>query len=157
MISKILVGIDDSEHAERTLRQAHELQQKLDCELVVFHSIKHKMISQSYPLPVPAFSPGAVYRIPLVDYNKLKEEYRKHGMKILEKAKKIVGTNNPKIETRLIEDYTPEEYVEMACKDENVDLIMLGEKGDHKVMEKLIGSIPEKVLREVHCDVLVVR
>ena len=104
MINKILVGIDDSKHAERTLNHAHELQQKLDCELIVFHSIQHKMISQSYPLPVPAFSPGAVYRIPMVDYNKLKEEYRKHGKKILEKARKIVGTNNPKIETRLIED-----------------------------------------------------
>jgi nucleotide-binding universal stress UspA family protein len=156
MINKILVGIDDSEHAERTLKHAHELQQKLDCELVVFHSIQHKMISQSYPLPVPAFSPGAVYRIPMVDYNKLKEEYRNHGKKILEKAEKIVGKNS-KIETRLIEDYKPEDYIETACKDENFDLVMLGAKGDHNVIEKLVGSIPEKIINEVECDVLLVK
>ncbi|TFG18604.1 MAG: universal stress protein [Promethearchaeota archaeon] len=157
MISKMLVGIDDSEHAERTLTQAHELQQKLNCELVIFHSIKHKMISQSYPLPIPAFSPGAVYRIPLVDYTKIEEEYRNHGKKILEKAKKIVGANNPKIETRLIEDFQPEDYMKMVSKEESFDLIILGSKGDHNVVEKLIGSIPEKVIKDVECNVLLVK
>jgi nucleotide-binding universal stress UspA family protein len=157
MINKILVGIDDSEHAERTLRRAHELQKNLGCKLVVFHSIKHKMISRTYPLPIPAFAPGTVYRIPLVDYQKLEQEYINHGKKILEKAEMIVGKDNPNIETRLITDLNPEDYAITTGKEENFDLIMLGTKGDHKVLEKLIGSVAEKVINHAETDVLLVK
>ncbi|MBN2155584.1 MAG: universal stress protein [Candidatus Lokiarchaeota archaeon] len=157
MINKILVGIDDSEHAEKMLRRARELQKNLGSELVVFHSIEHKMIPKSLTLPRPPFGPASVYRIPQVDYNKLRQEYIDRGKKILEKAAKIVGTDEPKVETRLITELKPEDYAITVAEKENFDLIMMGQKGDHNILERLIGSVAEKVLYEAKCDVMIVK
>lgn len=157
MINKILVGIDDSEHAERTLKRARELQKELDCNLEVFHSIKHKMLPETFNLPIPAFAPNSVYRVPAVDYRKLKAEYVKSGKKILEKAKKIIGEDKNKVETHLITDLAPEDYIIAKSKENGIDLVLLGQKGDHTILEKLFGSVPEKVLQEAKCDVMVVK
>lgn len=157
MIHKILVGIDDSEHAERTLKRARELKKNLDSELVVFHSIEHKMIPNSLKLPIPAFAPNSVYRVPLVDYKKLRQEYINKGKEILEKAKKIIGEDETKVETRLVTELTPEDYACLKCKEEDFDLIMLGEKGDHNLLEKMFGTVTEKVMHEAECDVMIVK
>jgi nucleotide-binding universal stress UspA family protein len=157
MINKILVGIDDSKHAERTLKRARELQKELDCDLEVFHSIKHKMLPEVLSLPIPAFAPNSVYRLPRVDYEKLKTEYIKRGKKILEKAKKIIGEDDKKVETHLVTDVKPEDYVITKSKEDSVDLVLLGQKGDQNAVEKLFGSVPQKVLEEAECDVMVVK
>jgi nucleotide-binding universal stress UspA family protein len=157
MVNKILVGIDDSKHAERTLKRARELQKNLDCNLEVFHSIEHKMIPKTFTLPIPAFAPNSVYRVPVVDYKKLRLEYEKKGKQILQKAKNIIGTDETKVETKLIMDVKPEDYAIMKSKEKDVDLIVLGQKGDHTVIEKIFGSVTEKVVQDAECDVLVVK
>jgi nucleotide-binding universal stress UspA family protein len=149
------VGIDDSKHAEKTLKRARELQKNLGCELVVFHSVEHKMIPNSIVMPgIPFSSP---YRIPLDDYKKLRQVYIDKGKQILEKAKKIVGEDAPMVETRLILDIKPEDYALIISEDEKFDLIMLGQKGDHNQLEKLIGSVAEKVMNESRCDVMIIK
>ncbi|TFG18605.1 MAG: universal stress protein [Promethearchaeota archaeon] len=157
MYKKILVGIDDSKHSEKTLELAREIQKTFDSELVVFHSIEHKMIPKILTLPIPPFEPKSVYRISRVDYNKLRQGSIKKGRQILEKAEKTVRKDAPKVETRLVTELKPEDYAIHTCKEENFDLIILGQKGDHNVIEKILGSVSEKVMINAECDVLIVK
>jgi nucleotide-binding universal stress UspA family protein len=115
------------------------------------------MLPETFALPIPAFAPNSVYRVPPVDYQKLRAETIKTGHKILENAKKIIGKDDKKVETHLVTDVKPEDYAIIKSKEDGVDLIMLGQKGDHNIMEKLFGSLAEKVLQEAECDVMVVK
>jgi len=101
---------------------------------------------------------GVSYSIPPVDYKKIQEEYELHGKKILEKTNKLFGENNIDIETRLITDEKPEDYIEKVVEKENIDLVVLGSKGEHSKLEQIFsGTIAQKVLNDVPCDVLIVR
>lgn len=155
MIKKILVGIDDSEHAKRTLERARDLQKKYDSELFIFHSIEHKMVPKSISLPRIPFGPASVYRIPKLDYEKLRQEYVKKGQEILGKAKKKFAENDPRVKTKLITDMTPEDYAVTQSK--KFDLILLGKKGDHQIIEKVFGTVAEKVMHDAECAVMIVK
>jgi nucleotide-binding universal stress UspA family protein len=155
LINKILVGIDDSKHAERTLKHARNLQAKYNCELHIFHSIEHKMIPKSITLPRVPFGPASVYRIPKLDYEGLREEYIKNGNQILKKAKKKLGKDDPKIKIELVTDMTPEDYAVTQSSD--YDLILLGKKGDHEIFEKTFGTVTGKVMHDAECAVMVVK
>jgi nucleotide-binding universal stress UspA family protein len=155
LINKILVGIDDSEHAKRTLERARDLQKKYDSELFIFHSIEHKMIPKSISLPRIPFGPASVYRIPKLDYEKLRQAYVNKGKEILDRAKQKFENNNSKVKTELITDMTPEDYAISQSK--NFDLILLGKKGDHQMVEKTFGTIAEKVMHDADCTVMIVK
>lgn len=46
----------------------------------------------------------------------------------------------------------------MKVKEESIDLVIIGTKGTHSLLEEvLIGSVAEKVVRHIPCDVLVIR
>ena len=65
---------------------------------------------------------------------------------------------NLPIETRLIENKTPEEYISKITDDEEFDLIALGCKGEHSKLEELfIGTVANYTLNKVDSDLLIVR
>jgi nucleotide-binding universal stress UspA family protein len=126
-------------------------------EIIAFHSTDHHKLSDRIALYVPS-SFGASYPIPPVDYRKIEEEYKQHGKKILAKTKQLFDNNNIEIETRLILDKKPEDYIEKVVEGENIDLVVLGSKGEHSKLEQIFSStIAQKVVNDVHCDVLIVR
>jgi len=126
-------------------------------EVVAFHSTEHRKLSEKIALYVPS-SFGSSYSIPSMDYKKLQEEYELHGAKILKKIEKVFEKNHIDIETRLISDKEPEDYIEKVVEDENFDLVVLGSKGEHSKLEQIFsGTIAQKVVNDVPCDVLIVR
>ena len=65
---------------------------------------------------------------------------------------------NQKVETRLIYNTMPEDYIKKIVKEEEFDLVILGCKGDHsKLRRTFLGTVPDKVINEAPCDVLIVR
>jgi nucleotide-binding universal stress UspA family protein len=167
--NKILLAMDDSEDSLRAAKKVIDLVKNGECiedkqkinhaspEIVAFHSIDHNMFPKFMPIPV-ASGFGPRYSIPAVDYRKLEEEYRVHGKKILNKTKELFEKENIDIETRLIEDEKPEEYIENAVEKEDYDLIALGSKGEHSKLEQIFTeSVAQKVLNDIQCDILVVR
>jgi nucleotide-binding universal stress UspA family protein len=125
-------------------------------EIVAFHSIEHHKFPKYMPIMVPSGF-GGRYTVPAVDYRKIQEEYRIHGENILKKTKELFEEENIQIETRLIDDEKPEDYIKKIVKEENIDLIALGKKGEHSKLEKLIsGTVTQEVMNEVSCDILVV-
>jgi nucleotide-binding universal stress UspA family protein len=126
-------------------------------QIIAFHSTEHRKLSEKIALYVPS-SFGASYSIPVTDYRKLQEEYELHGKKILKKIDTLFDKNNIDIESRLITDQKPEDYIEKTVEQENIDLVVLGSKGEHSKLEQLFsGTIAQKVVNDVPCDVLVVR
>jgi nucleotide-binding universal stress UspA family protein len=161
--------MDNSEDSFRAAKKVIDLIKNGNCkeeelsidqkypEIVAFHSIDHHMFPKYISIPI-ASGFGPKYSISAVDYRKLEEEYRDHGKKILNKTKKLFEKENIEIETRLIEDDKPEEYIESVVEKEDYNLIALGSKGEHSKLEQLFsGSVAQKVLNDIQCDILIVR
>ncbi|MFW9897206.1 MAG: universal stress protein [Candidatus Thorarchaeota archaeon] len=126
-------------------------------EIIVFHSTEHRSFIEKIPIGVSS-SFGPHYSIPSIDYKKIQEEYKLHGQNILKKTRDLFEQNNIDIETRLIDDEKPEDYMKKVVEDENIDLVVLGSKGEHSKLEQIFsGTIAQKVVNDVPCDVLVVR
>ena len=51
----------------------------------------------------------------------------------------------------------PSETILETIKEENIDLVIMGNSGKHGLDRFLLGSVAEKVLRSATCPVLVVR
>jgi nucleotide-binding universal stress UspA family protein len=162
---KILLAMDSSKDAfnaaEKVLNLVNnnktEETKKQHPKIVAFHSIDHHFFGKTIPIAVPSGF-GAGYNLPAVDYRKLEEEYKDHGRKILNKTKELFEKENIDIETRLITDEKPEEYIDKVVEKENFDLVVLGSKGEHSKLEQIFsGSVAQKVLNDINSDVLIVR
>lgn len=152
---KILLAVDSSENALRAAGKALALQQKFDSEIVAFHSIAHGMVPKTIPITVPTFPGG--YTIPSVDYNKIREAYIEAGEALLQEIKDLFE-NEEKLETRLIMDEDPEDYIQDIVAEEGFDLVVLGCQGKHSKLEELfLGTVANKTVNNADCDVLIVR
>ncbi|MFX1573729.1 MAG: universal stress protein [Promethearchaeota archaeon] len=132
----MLIGIDDSEESFRAVNRVIEIQENFDGEIVAFHSVAHNIAKNSTRSASDA----------------------QEGKEILNKVEKLFKKANISVETRLISDMHPEEYIKKAVENEGFNLVVLGSTGKHKKLEQvLLGSIPSKVINNVLCDVLVVK
>jgi nucleotide-binding universal stress UspA family protein len=147
--------VDASDDAKRAARRVLDLlQPNTITKIVAFHSVEHPT---AFALNIH-LTVGISYGMPSTDPKKIKEEYKKIGKKILDDTKDMFAKANKLIETRLIEDETPEEYIVRIVEEEDFDLLALGSKGEHSRLKKIfMGSIAQKVLNDASCDVLVVR
>jgi nucleotide-binding universal stress UspA family protein len=145
--------MDASEDAKRAAKRVLELQEPGITKVVAFHSVEHHMLP-----PMISLSYGNSYSIPGAQLSKIREEYRKKGDEILKATEKMFKEANIEIDTRLIFDEAPEDYINHIVDEENFDLVAMGVKGDHSKLEEVfMGSVAQKVLNDVDCDVLAVR
>ena len=154
--------MDDSEHAFNAAKRVSDLfsngknTESDSPKIVAFHSVEHHKFPKHMPIMVPSGF-GGRYTVPAVDYRKIQEEYRRHGEEILEKTKKIFEKENIEIETRLIEDDKPEDYIKKIVDKENYDLVAMGNTGEHsKLSEILLGTVTQEVVKAAPCDLLVI-
>jgi len=178
---KILIAMDNSDNAFRAARRIMEIvkdskPKRMDTltdkerkderkdvkendlpDIIAFHSSEHQSFLEKIPISAPS-SFGSSYAIPLADYKKIQEEYKLHGIRILKRTEEIFDRNHIDIETRLINDEKPEDYIEKVVEHENIDLVVLGSKGEHSKLEQIFsGTIVQKVVNDVPCDVLIIR
>ena len=149
MYKKILVATDGSVHANNAVKQAVELQKIMNSKVVIIHSIKDNRIpSELYPNVNNLFS----------KYSTLEEVYKDAGGKLLDITRKKFNAELESVETRLIEDESPEEYICRIAKEETFDLIVLGSRGHHSKIKKVfLGTVSTKVVKNTPCDVLIVK
>jgi nucleotide-binding universal stress UspA family protein len=120
-------------------------------EVVVFHSVIHHLSEINPTFTLPSSAMNAVSFV-------IHESYVEEGRDILKKVENIFKEANQTVETRLIFDIMPEDYIKKMVEEEKFDLILLGCKGDHsKLKRTFLGTIPDKVINEAPCDVLIVR
>ena len=153
---RILLAVDDSENSDQATREVIELQKEYSSEVVLFHSVNRPRGMFLYPIdPIGLTTPSVSYC--LLDWG-LETKYERAGRKILEKKKKMFDEAQLPVETRLIKNESPEDYIERITEEEKFDLVVLGLKGVHsKLMKKFMRTVAEKVIKLSPCDILVVQ
>lgn len=150
MYNKILIGLDDSDNSRRAAKRAIEIQKKFNSDVMAFHSVLHHLseINPSYM----GSGGGSVISL------QIHEDYVKRGRKVLKEAEELFKDEGIDLDTRLIYDIPPEDYIERIVKEEDIDLVVLGCEGKHsKLKRTIVGTVPDKVVNTAECDVLVVR
>jgi nucleotide-binding universal stress UspA family protein len=132
---KILVGYGGSAHSEKAVDVAISLARCLDAKVLVFAVTR---------LPEPATSVELEAAL-----DDAREHYEAAFRNILERAGDDID-----IETAIAAGHPAEQIVHKA-EVEHADLIVLG-RSRMSVIEKLLGSTSERVLRYSHCPVMVV-
>ena len=147
---KAIFATDGSEYAKRAEARIIELVKSGSIsQVVTFHSILHKLVAQSSP---------TVEFVPIDIYNTLLTDIQNEGLRILNSTKEAFEAEGISIETRLITDSNPEQYIMSSVTEEGFDLVVLGCRGHHsKLKEMFLGTVPTRVLHTSNCDVLVVR
>jgi nucleotide-binding universal stress UspA family protein len=81
-----------------------------------------------------------------------------HAKKVFNEVQKLFEEANLSVETRLITDQEPEDYIKNIVERENFNLVVLGYSGKHGIIKRrILGSVPTQVMNNVLCDVLVVK
>ena len=105
--NKILLAVDDSSNSSRAINKVIDLQKSWNCKVVIFHSIKHPIKSLLPNIALLSGS-GTYY----VSEQELLYEYKKAGDKLLRAKQELFNNKELPVETRLITDEAPEEYIE---------------------------------------------
>jgi nucleotide-binding universal stress UspA family protein len=151
LITKILVAIDGSEHADKALDFALDLAEKYSATITLVNVFQAPMFSY----PIVGYLAEPAYPDTWEDFFK---EIKAANEKILSKALKRAKELKPdlKISTVLKEGRPADEIVKTA-KEENFDLIVMGHRGLGRVKEFFLGSVSDRVADEAHCPVLIVK
>lgn len=150
---KILLAIDESNHSLRAIEKVMEFQNSWNSEVVMFHSIKHpsKVLLSSMAIP-------SGYGTYYVSEQELDYELKTAGDELIHARKELFTNNNLPVETRLITEEAPEDYIERIGEEEGFDLVVIGTKGIHsKLKQLLLGTVAHKVIKHSPCDVLIIR
>ena len=111
-----------------------EIQKEYEGEIIAFHSTLHRKSDSD-----------AV-------------DNEDHGKKVFTRIEKLFEEANLSVETRLVVDQKPEDYIKDVVEKENINLVVLGYSGKHGIIKRrLLGSIPTQVMNNVLCDVLIVK
>ena len=150
MYEKILIGLDDSENSYRAVKHVIELKKKFNSKVIAFHSVLHHL-SEVNPSYMGAGS-GSVISL------QIHEDYVNRGKKIIEKTEELFKEAGLDADTRLIYDIPPEDYIEKTVEKEEIDLVVVGCKGQHSKLRKtFLGTVPDKVVNSAECNVLIIR
>ena len=144
-----MIGTDGSHDANNAAEHVAEYQKEWKSEIVIFHSINH------HKLPM-TISPDITYPQELIQ--NIEELSIEAGKEILKKTETMFDKSISSVETRLIKDLRPEDYILEIVKKEDFDLVVLGSKGHHSRLKNIFqGTISTHILRDPPCDVLIVR
>ena len=138
--NNILVAVNISDEAETVLSKAIKIASLFEAQITLVHIVEPVVVETSYDL-----SPTLDIELEqnLIDRadNFLSELTNKMQ---LNNAKSIVTVGKPKHE------------IHQLCKEENIDLLVIGTHGRSGV-SMLLGSTANAVLHGTECDVLAVK
>ncbi|HXX44248.1 MAG TPA: universal stress protein [Candidatus Acidoferrales bacterium] len=135
---KIMIGYDGSKQAEKAAEVAFSLAQSVDCKVLVFAVARP---------PEPAT---------MVELDAMLDDAREHFEQQFKSLTEKARSLEIECETAIAVGHPVEQIVHRAQMDQ-IDLIVLGQRGRSRFEKMIVGSTAEKVLRYAHCPVMVVR
>ena len=142
---KIMVPVDDSEASLRALDEACELAASSDAEVLAVHVVD-----------LTQFNWGAAE---FTNHTAMREAIENMGAEVLANASQKLNESGVRHETKILEnggdkiaDVIVDEVVASHC-----DLIVMGTHGFSGLMNLLMGSVAEGVLRQATVPVLLIR
>ncbi|MCL4870489.1 MAG: universal stress protein [Anaerolineae bacterium] len=145
MFKKILVPLDGSELAERSLEPALALAQQTNGEILL---LSVPVLQHMFNIE-PA---GYGFMLPEQSVDQSRRELQQYLHGVQERC----AHPNVTVRTMLAEGDEAAVIVEMAAEQE-IDLIVMSTHGRTGFTRWMLGSVTEKVLREAPCPVLVIR
>ncbi len=141
-MNKILVPTDFSEHAENALKVAAMIAKKNDAEIYLLHMMEIPM-QQIDPINAHSDVPEALFFMKLAHkkFEDLLESDFLEGLTVHETVKADITFNE----------------IKDACKEYEIDLIVMGSHGATGLKEMFVGSNAEKVVRTSVVPVLVIK
>jgi len=145
---RILVAVDGSENATRAVKVAVTLAEKFNAQLIICYAIQ---------TPFRSFAQNGI-AVPanlLTDYLSAAREDAKN---ILDKVTRSAGTDRVKAVRAVQENvFSVVEAIVNLAEKRNVDLIVIGSRGQSGFKKLLMGSVSSSVLSHASCPVLVVK
>ena len=142
---KVLIGVDDSAHAETTLAFVRAMSWPANTEFVVASAVPPPFVPYS-----ESYAPVAVdVGVWLKDLTQLHECLATRGARRLADA----GLHT---QARVLEG-DPREALLEETKKENADLVVVGSHGRTGLEKLLMGSVATHVVTHAPCSVLVVK
>lgn len=140
----VMVAVDGSEQSFEALESAARLANRFDCDkVIVVHVVSPTILPES-----GEFGSGMESQVLQV--------LEKQGESILAEAEERIGGSGCCIDTRLLHGDPAMEIVDCADAEE-VSLLIVGSRGLTGMSRFLLGSVSERVVRNVSCSVMVVR
>ena len=144
---KVLIGLDNSSHADITLQFVRRLSWPADTDVVVCSAIQLPLItsaSSESNLPV-AMDPSGW----LAELTKLHEG-------LVSRAARKLADAGLRTQVRVLQGDPREALIEEVRK-EGADLLVVGSHGRTRLEKLLMGSVASHVVTHAPCSVLVVR
>jgi nucleotide-binding universal stress UspA family protein len=144
-ITKILVPIDFSPHADRAFGYATALARRLGAELTLVHVVEDPFATGAW---------GAETYIPNI--GELLQNLIAAAERQLTTLKDGAAAQGVRVKTAVITGRPAQSIIEHADT-EGCDLIVIGTHGRTGLAHVVMGSVAERVLRKAPCPVLTVR
>jgi len=144
----ILVPVDGSRSCVHAQRLASLLSSKFGSKVTVVHVIPDEFLHPELE---------AQYRLPPSVLERSEKVYLQSGKKIIENAKDFFDESGVEADTRLITYADPAESVLELVKDEGHDLVIIGNRAEYRSKGYSLGSVTEKITRDVDCAVFLVK
>lgn len=141
MIPRILVPIDESDTAQRTIDSIIALKNRFPERLTLLYVINNAQLA---------------YRmIPDLQLDMVKENATKAGKALLEKADKRLQEAGFAENELLLEFGEPRQTIANIANDQGFQLLVIGRhEGGGEIRDVLFGSVANHVLHNVKCPVL---
>jgi nucleotide-binding universal stress UspA family protein len=145
---KILVPVDGSHSCLHAKMLAVSIAKKFKSKVTVVHCASHDFMHPELK---------AQYQLPHSILHKIDEAYLQAGKKIIRNAEEMFKEAGIDVDARLITYEDPAEFILEIVKDENYDLVVIGNRAENQSARYSLGSVTEKVARHAECPVLIVK
>ena len=142
---KIVLGFDDSAHAQAALRWILALPQSAS---------RHVTVVSAVPAPITAYA--EVYAPALPYPTELIEQMTRHHEELCRKTEAELRKAGFATSSRVLPG-DPREALVQVAREVNADLVVVGSHGRTGISKLMLGSVATHVVSHAPCDVLVVK
>lgn len=150
---RILLATDGSEHSQKVVDEALLIAEALKAEVIV------TTVIEKY------FSPPRVYQgvteikeLKDVDWEKINRHVAEEAKKVVEKAAQPFKDKGLNVKTELVTGHrSPADAICEMSQKEDVNLVVLGNRGLKGIGELFLGSVSNKVAHCTGANVLIVK
>jgi len=141
MHPKILVPVNDSESAERTIAAIIANKERFPVTLTLLHVVDTDKLAYRM---IPDFQVGMIQEKALqvgeLTLNRIKEKFNMAGISTIAR----------------LETGAPREVIARIANEESFSLLVIGRRGMGEIRDVLFGSVSNHVLHHVTCPVLLI-
>lgn len=147
-LRRVILAVDESEHAIQAVEYAARLPLPAETEIVVLNVVR------SYH-PYPGLAPDD-----LADFKRevavVSEGLHRTAQELVQKAARRLELVGKRVTLRVVEGDPAHEVLKQVDEQE-ADLIIAGARGRSLIQGLLVGSVADRLLKEARCSVLLVR